>query len=531
MSYTVFIPTAGTGSRLGGITNYLNKSLVGIGNKPTITRIFEMFPEDTKFVIGLGYKGELVREYLSLAHPEKNITLVDVYPYEGPGSGLGFTMLCCEKYLQEPFIFCSCDTLVTEHIPAPDHNWMGYDSRDNLSQYRTISFTSEGKVWQINEKGKNLETSPEPYIGLAGIHDYKSFWNAMENHREQAIIEGEALGLRQLLPHGISAQKFTWFDTGITVELEATQKRYHQSGDPNILPKADETIWFLNDKVIKFSDNTSFIANRVKRAALLESFVPKIMGYTKHMYSYAYVNGDVMSKCVTLPVFSKLLDYSKHFWTLADLTEDGKKEFHRSCMKFYKDKTYERVQLFYKNFNKTDAVTIINDKEYPTLQSMLDSVNWEYVAEGMPGQFHGDFHFENILYDKEKNTFCFLDWRQCFDKSISVGDIYYDLGKMLHGLIMCHELVAKNLFEISWQGNTIKYDFNRKHLLVQCEAYYYKWLKDNGFDDKKTRLMAALIFLNICGLHEYPYSLVLYVLGKEMLYNSLKEYGYERNLE
>lgn len=523
MAYKVFIPTAGTGSRLGGITKYLNKSLVSIGNKPTLTRIFEMFPDDTKYVIATGYKGELVREYLSLAHPDKDIQLVDVYPYEGKGSGLGLTILTSKEYLQEPFVFCSCDTLVSEKIPAPDYNWMGYDDRDNLTQYRTLSINEDGTVWQINEKGDNLSTSPEPYIGLAGIHDYKAFWKAMERNVEQTIPQGEALGLRQLLPLGVKAHKFTWFDTGVTVELEATQKRFHHKGDPNILPKADETIWLLSDRVVKFSDNMKFIANRVKRAQLLKGFVPSIKGSTEHMYSYDYVDGDVMSKCVTLPIFKKLLDYSKNFWHLNELTDEQRKEFVDGCMRFYKDKTYERVELFYKNFDRTDNARIINGKEYPALKEMLDKVDWDYVANGLAGQFHGDYHFENILYDEQADTFCFLDWRQNFDKSISVGDIYYDLGKMLHGLIMCHELVAKNLFEVTWEGEKIHYDFARKNILVMCERYYYEWLKDNGFDYMKTRLMCALIFLNICGLHEYPYSLVLYALGKEMLYNCLIE--------
>ena len=523
MAYKVFIPTAGTGSRLGGITKYLNKSLVSIGNKPTLTRIFEMFPDDTRYVIATGYKGELVREYLQLAHPDKDIQLVDIYPYEGKGSGLGLSTLMCKEYLQEPFIFCSCDTLVAEEIPAPDYNWMGYDDRDNLSQYRTMSINEEGLVWEINEKGKNLEASPEPYIGLAGIHDYTTFWRAMERDRGQTIPVGEALGLRQLLPLGVKAHKFTWFDTGVTVELEATQKRYHQQGDPNILPKADETIWLLDDRVVKYSNNTKFIANRVKRAKLLTGFVPSIKGSTEHMYSYNYVDGDVMSKCVTLPVFEKLLDYSKSFWNLKDLSDKEKAEFHDGCMRFYKNKTYERVQLFYETFHHEDNAEVINGRHYPTLQSLLDKVDWEYVANGMAGQFHGDYHFENILYDAQTDSFCFLDWRQNFDRSISVGDIYYDLGKMLHGLIMCHELVAKNLFEVTWEGTNIHFDFARKNILVECEQFYYRWLQDNGYDYLKTRLMAALIFLNICGLHEYPYSLVLYALGKEMLYNCLKE--------
>lgn len=523
MKYTVFIPTAGTGSRLGGITKFINKSLVSIGNKPTITRIFEMFPENTRFVIATGYKGELVKEYLSLAHPNKDITLVDVFPYEGEGSGLGLTLLTAKKYLQEPFVFCSCDTLVSETIPEPTENWIGWDNRDNPAQYRTVSINSDNKVWQINEKGQDLKSKPEPYIGLAGIHDYEAFWQAMEDNREIAIAEGEALGLRQLLPTGVKAHKFTWFDTGVTVELETTRKRYHQADDPNILPKEDETIWFLDDKVIKFSDKTQFIEDRVKRASLLEGFVPKITGHTKHMYSYNYVSGDVMSKCVTLPVFAELLNFSKNFWVKAQLTPEEQDQFHKSCIRFYKEKTFERIKLFYEKFSKEDNAFIINDCKYPSLESLLDKVDWEYVANGLPGQFHGDFHFENILYNKEEKSFTFLDWRQNFDKSISIGDIYYDLAKMLHGIIMCHELVAKNLFEIKWEGDTIQYDFARKNILVECEEYYYKWLQENSFDCIKVRLMTALIYLNICGLHEYPYCLILYTLGKEMLYNCLKE--------
>ena len=43
MSYTVCIPTAGTGSRLGTATQYVNKSLVEINNKPIISHIIENF--------------------------------------------------------------------------------------------------------------------------------------------------------------------------------------------------------------------------------------------------------------------------------------------------------------------------------------------------------------------------------------------------------------------------------------------------------------------------------------------------------
>ena len=93
MTYRVCIPTAGTGSRLGSLTQFLNKSLVSIANRPTLSHLIEQFPADTEFVIALGHKGHLVKEYLSLAYPERQFFFAEVQPFEGPGSGLGLSLL------------------------------------------------------------------------------------------------------------------------------------------------------------------------------------------------------------------------------------------------------------------------------------------------------------------------------------------------------------------------------------------------------------------------------------------------------
>ena len=532
MGFKVLVPTAGTGSRLGGITRYINKSLVNLGNEPAISRIIESFPDDTEFVIPTGYKGELVKEYLHLAYPEKKIQFTDVLLYEGYGSGLGLTILTAKDYLQEPFVFCSCDTLVNETIPAPDHNWMGYDHRENKEQYRTVHMNKDSLITSIEEKGMGLTDESQPYIGLAGIHDYKAFWDAMESGGDDAIRLGESYGLKELVKHGdVEAHKFTWFDTGVTIELDATRKRFESPNAPNILEKQNEAIWFLGDKVIKFSDNTRFISDRVKRAKLLEGFVPRVTSSTTHMYCYEYAQGDVLSKCISIPLFQRLLDFSKKFWAGGVLPDDKKEAFRAQCMDFYKKKTYDRVAQFYENFDKKDNAEIINGVKYPTLKSMLDAINWDYIAEGMPGQFHGDYHFENIIYDKKTDNFELLDWRQNFGEFLKIGDVYYDLAKLNHGLIICHELIAKDLFEAKWEDNEITYDFTRKQSLVECERYYNKWIEDNGYDLKKVKLMTALIFLNICALHSYPYVLVLYALGKQMLAESLREFGDNKKIQ
>lgn len=521
MSYRVCIPCAGMGSRLGGLTQFINKSLVSIANRPTLSHLIEQFPTDTEFVIALGYKGHLIREFLTLAYPNRQIYFAEVSPFEGSGSGLGLSLQACKQFLQQPFIFSSCDTLVEELIPAPEKNWMGYAEVHNLEEYRTLGLSS-GFVTAIAEKGQGQAPEHKAYIGLAGIHNYQEFWGAMELGGETAIFAGEAHGMRSLLSDIVSAHQFTWHDTGNLTTLAETRKRYHEVDEPNILEKANEAIWFVGDTVIKFSDDKKFIANRIKRTKQIQGFVPDVTGSEDHMYRYPKVQGKILSEVVTLPLFYLLLEHCTHFWQKKTLTPAETVAFQESCMKFYREKTFERVTLFYKKFNRKDGIEIINGKPMPKLEMLLNSLDWDWLASGIPGRFHGDFHFENILWRESDGKFVFLDWRQDFGGDLSTGDIYYDFAKLLHGLIISHEMIVGNYYSVDWRFDRINYDFNRKQMLVECEQYFGSWLESHGFDRKKVWMLTALIYLNIAALHHHPYSLLLFALGKDMLFKELE---------
>ncbi len=520
MSYRVCLPTAGTGSRLGGLTKFINKSLVSIANRPTLSHLIEQFPTDTEFVIALGHKGHLVQEYLALVYPQRQFFFVDVQPFEGPNSGLGLSLLACKQYLQQPFIFMSCDTLVKEPVPAPDENWIAYAEVSDLTPYRTLALKG-GRVAAICEKGEGYPATHKPYIGLAGIHDYQRFWQSMETGGGQAIQTGEAHGLRALPPLQTKAHGFTWYDTGNPQALARAREVYQEPGAPNILEKANEAIWFVNDQVIKFSDDKKFIANRVKRVQELQGFVPEVTGVQPHMYRYRKVEGKVLSEVVTIPLFDKLLEHSQGFWTLKTLSAVEAHAFHYTCRSFYRDKTFERVELFYKNFSKQDGMESINGVAMPKLETLLNALDWNWLAKGLSGRFHGDFHFENILWNARQQSFTFLDWRQDFGGDLHTGDVYYDLAKLLHGLIVSHELIARDLYSVEWRPTEIEYDFHRKQILVECERRLDQWLETQGYDIQKVWTLTALIYLNIAALHHHPYGLLLYALGKAMLKNQI----------
>lgn len=520
MSFRVCIPTAGTGSRLGAATAFLNKSLVGIANKPAICRIIDLFPGDAEFVIALGHKGDLVRDFLELVYPSRTFFFAEVAPFEGPGSGLGLSILECSRFLQQPFVFVSCDTLVEGPVPGPDENWMGFAKTSHLDAYRCVRL-AEGRVVSLLEKGLGVAGEDFAYIGLAGIHDYEKFWSAMEAGAGAAVQQGESFGLRGLISEGVKGVAFDWFDTGTPEALAQTRDHFKKGDEPHILEKENEAIWFVGGKVIKFSDDASFIENRVKRALLLEAYVPRVENSRRRFYLYSKAEGEVLSNVVNAGIFKDLLRHTKGFWRSEPLEGEKMAAFQRNCMVFYRDKTRDRISAFYSRFNVRDNALPINGGAKDTMESLLARVPWDDLARGLPGRFHGDFHFENILWSRETGAFLFLDWRQDFAGVLEYGDIYYDFAKLLHGIIVSHEVIDRNLFSVEWTEAGISYELMRKSRHVECETLFKDWLQVEGYDCRKVEILTAIVFLNIAALHHHPYSLLLYALGKDLLQKAL----------
>ena len=101
----IVIPSAGIGSRLELQTRYFNKTMIQIGDLPVISRIIDSYPDNAKFILILGYKKEHIRDYINLVYPNKNITLLNAFPFEGPGSSLTHTLKSAIHTINEPFFF------------------------------------------------------------------------------------------------------------------------------------------------------------------------------------------------------------------------------------------------------------------------------------------------------------------------------------------------------------------------------------------------------------------------------------------
>jgi hypothetical protein len=186
--------------------------------------------------------------------------------------------------------------------------------------------------------------------------------------------------------------------------------------------------------------------------------------------------------------------------------------FKTKCYDFYINKTINRINQYLKD---TYEVDYINGEHIPSVYNLLDLIEKDWLCDGIPSQFHGDFILDNII--ETNNGFCLIDWRQDFSGDLEIGDIYYDLAKLNHNLTINHDIVNKNLFNSSPDNCYIL----TNSILNECRESLHDFIIKNGYDLKKVQMLTSIIWLNMAPLHEYPFNNFLFNFGKYNLFKTL----------
>lgn len=523
MNLNVLITTSGIGSRLGSITKYVNKSLVRVGDKAIISHIIDFYPKDTNFIITLGFKGDLVRQYVEFCHPKNNIEFVEVDNYEGPGSSQLYSMLQAKDYLNKPFIFHVADCIIKNKF------WKKLDFNKNVllgsrsgdsTIYASFDVKDNSEILSINNKG---QIDPDlMYVGVAYISDYNSFWDqAIKVHSQKP--DDTSLNDVKVYKKLISNLEFnyltvdSWYDTGSVNGLTKSRNDFKSTLFNEVLDKDEEDIFLIKDEVVKFFQDEKIVKNRVLRNKILNNTVPKILKRSKNFYSYKVFDGSLFSKVINHENIISFLNFGhENLWGLKEKSDET---FTDLSKKFYYDKTVTRINKFFEKYKIVDSKTIINNHEVPTLMSLLNNIPESFYSDGEKTVVHGDFILENCIYNK--GEFKLIDWRQDFAGDINHGDSYYDLSKFYHNLTVNHEVVVKDLFTVNETKNKVEVDIYRKNNLVECEKIFLDWIKSKGYSINRVNILRSLIWINMSPLHHYPFDKFLFYFGKLNLYKSL----------
>ena len=313
---------------------------------------------------------------------------------------------------------------------------------------------------------------------------------------------------------GVQTCALPIYDIGNIDALKRTRSKI--KGTVHVLDKEDENIFVFDDFVIKFFYNKKICYDRVTRTNNLKGLVPNLISSTENFYKYEYVKADLLADVIDTEKFNNLLNWSiKNIWIPK---ED--KNYRNNALSFYKDKTILRSNKFLEKYSLEDKIDIINGIEVPSLESLINGIDFDSIIGNQPTGFHGDFILDNILF--KDHQFTLIDWRQDFNGSIDAGDMNYDLAKLNHNLILNHEILSNNQYTINFD-NQIFCDVLIKKSLLDCKTCLQKFCEDNSIDYRIIEILSSLIWINMSPLHEHPLDMFLYYFGKYNLFLNFKE--------
>lgn len=495
----VLILSAGKGTRLKSLTDSVNKALLPVNNEAVISKIIKKFPSNYKFVIAIGYKGELIKEYCSIAFPNHDISFVEINDIDSNNSGPGFSALQCKDHLLRPFYIMTVDCLLTSELPYLDSNWLGLHNTSYPEKYSTAELV-DGKITKfVNKAESGFDLA---FIGLAGILDYNIFWQQLENN----IKDGEIVNafFNPSAYGELKGKELEWFDTGNIDDLE--KARLHYKDKPLSLRKTTQELTYHdNGKMIKYIPNPSDVLSLKNRADNLKGLVPKNVGNTNSFLYYDWEPGETLYSKEDFGSYTRfIISYLENINTVKPNVED--------TVNFYQVKTQNRYEKFI-DTNGTHYSTTeynINGNSYPNLTSILEGIDLNILNDTtFNSNFHGDLQFDNIVCNNSK--FKYIDWRRNFGTSTTSGDVYYDLAKMYGGIKIPYNLMKNdNNIILTESSSAVEYTYKQLSVLGTVKAEFEYLVQQHGYDLDRIKLITGLIYLNMSPMHSGNFSKMLW---------------------
>lgn len=520
----IVITTSGIGSRLGDLTKNTNKCLVRLGDKFVIDYIINNYiDKDVEFLFTIGYKGDYVKQYIDIVYKNKiKYKFINIDLFDGSGSSLGYSLLKVKDYITGPFIFHCNDSIIYENFDIENiyENTLFLYNENDSTQYASVNINNT-IISKINEKGElNFDYI---YIGVAYIFNYDLFFNILNklyinNPNNTSLSDIHVYDVLLKHKHTIKYKIIDKYcDIGNIEKYNKSSKIFKTNY--NVLQKNDESISFINNKVIKFFKDTTINNKRVERTKYIPSkLIPEIYNYSDNYFSMKLINGTILSEYYSEHLINDLLDFMfMHLWNTSFID----KNFKNDCYKFYYNKTIDRINKGF-NLNIINDYNIINGVKIGNIMELINQIDFNKLCLDNPTLFHGDFILDNILITN-KQEYILIDWRQDFQDNLKYGDMYYDLAKLRHNLQFNHKNIDNNLFNLKHiTEDSCIIDMKCNFYLMKQLEKFDNYILNKNLNLKKIKILNALIWINMSPLHCYPLSNFLFNLGKYTLYNEFK---------
>jgi glucose-1-phosphate thymidylyltransferase len=237
------IPAAGVGTRLRPHTYTLPKALLYVAGKPIIAHILDdVVPlAPSSIVLIVGYKGELIEQYVRKQYPKLAVEFVSQDERRGIGHAVDLTRKVADT--GEPLLIVLGDTIIKtdlKKVIAHKTNVLGVKEVDDPRRFG-VAEVAGGRITRLVEK----PADPPSNLALVGLYylpDGKPLFAAVRAIIERNITTNNEYqitdALQMMIDGGAEFAPFVideWFDCGKPEAMLETNRKLLKNA-PNTPP-------------------------------------------------------------------------------------------------------------------------------------------------------------------------------------------------------------------------------------------------------------------------------------------------------
>lgn len=204
-------------------------------------------------------------------------------------------------------------------------------------------------------------------------------------------------------------------------------------------------------------------------------------------------------------------------------------------VEFYFQKTTQRIEAYIRQLppelrNTLEKDLTINGRHCQPFAALAKATQTRISTMYREKDFcimHGDFCFNNILYDVPSGIVRLIDPRGSFgEHCVGIyGDQKYDLAKLKHSAEYGYDFLVNGLFTLKREGVKIDYALATRACGPLVAELSQGLTADLGHDNGDIDLLTSLLFLSMCPLHaeDANRQLAMYAHGLHLLNRCLEK--------
>jgi hypothetical protein len=403
-----------------------------------------------------------------------------------------------------PLTYPEVNTVYLESSLTYNNDWSGIGVSD-----KTFSFHFK------RDEQKHMSHA------FTGIFNIKT--DALQTLIRRVESKADLLEVVQLwyniFPDTLKYELTEWIDAGHELNYYQSKLRLISSRSFNAVSVNESGVLIKSSSnFTKLKDESNFI---LAIPSDLSIFFPRIIeGFT---YDSANKRGSYAMEFYGYPSLAELQLYwdlkdevwERVFADLKKVVSQFRKERYSIGLgafnNFYTGKIERRVNEFYHSLNPdfqyvtTDDLVIngVICLGYSKLKDKLFKRITDLYEEKDFGITHGDFCFNNILYDVSHRLIKLIDPRGSFGENCKglYGDVKYDLAKLLHSAVGGYDYLVNNLYKLELNGNVINYKILFKDNSRIIEKRAKELVTDLGYSFKDIMLIVGTLFISMPPMH------------------------------